>query len=227
MAPEEGGILAKEPAHLPHLCSPALPATAGSATRSSQGHAIKQRLLGHPAIIENRQAVHETSNLLRPPNNDVTAIRVDRHKVVTAVERYGEAPLRVWCARSGECLAALDSGLPAPPAPAAEEGGGGVEAGGSGEAGAGGGEPGAAAASQQEQAWEEHEEEEAATAHRRRQYNRGWEGVTALACRGALLVTGNSEGMLCERDFGAGGLQEEEEAAEGSGARGGKFWRYA
>ncbi len=43
----------------------------------------------------------------------VTSLHLDRLKVVTATERFGEAPMRVWCTRTGDCLAELGSCLPA------------------------------------------------------------------------------------------------------------------
>jgi hypothetical protein len=51
--------------------------------------------------------------------------------------------------------------------------------------------------------------------------------VTALACRGALLVTGSSEGAVCERDYSRGGLPEAEQEGDAAGLLAGKFWQYS
>ena len=51
--------------------------------------------------------------------------------------------------------------------------------------------------------------------------------MTALACRGGLLVTGSCEGAVCERDYTQGGLPEEEqEEKDEVGLLAGKFWKY-
>jgi hypothetical protein len=177
----------------------------------------------------------------------VTSIHVDRHKVVTATSRYGQAPVRVWCPHSGDCLAELDSCLPAPSAVGGASGSSSGEAAGSGEGGgeeqpmqaAPGLDPATAAAGaaagvdagQPGQGGAE-EEPQAGTGSsgqrpHHQQYHRGWEGVTALACRGALLVTGSSEGAVCERDYGRGGLPEAEQEGDAAGLLAGKFWQYS
>lgn len=148
-----------------------------------------------------------------PPAAQVTSLHLDRLKVATATERFGEAPLRAWCARTGECLAELGSCLPA------------AEPAGPGEAAApGDGEPGSGAAAEGQplaalpEQWQEAEEEPTEA----RQYRRQWEGVTSLACRGALLVSGNTGGTVCERDYGRGGLPGGAQDAGVSGSS--KFW---
>lgn len=96
--------------------------------------------------------------------------------------------------------------------------------GGAGEEGGGG---------DAQEGWSEEEEEEEGR-------RGGWHGVTALACKGAVLLTGNSEGVVCQRDYRRGGLPEREWGVAhmhaGSGAREdgegehqqvqlGKFWQ--
>ncbi|EFN52794.1 hypothetical protein CHLNCDRAFT_138440 [Chlorella variabilis] len=157
----------------------------------------------------------------------VTAIHVDRLKVVTATDRNGEAPVRVWCSDSGECLAELDSCLP-PAAPPSSSGapadgpGGSEEQQAAAEAEPGGPQGAASAAAYDGQ-------EGAAGSSQQppqRQYRRGWAGVTALACRGGVLVTGNSDGNVAERDFSKGGLPELERSGGEAGLLAGKFWQY-
>ncbi|KAI3431601.1 hypothetical protein D9Q98_004651 [Chlorella vulgaris] len=159
----------------------------------------------------------------------VTSIHVDRWKVLTATDRYGEAPLRAWCVSSGDCLAELESCLPAaapalgnasPGQPVAEADGSWgqlqLETGNS------------------EQEEEGLQAEVSPSTHQPSQehYRAGWAGVTALACRGALLATGNSDGTVCERDYSRGGFSELDggRAAGGAAAESsqlaGKFWRY-
>ena len=52
----------------------------------------------------------------------------------------------------------------------------------------------------------------------------GWAGVTALACRRSLLLTGNSDGGVCERDFAWGQLPLERQEAVAVPSR---FWQGA
>jgi hypothetical protein len=164
----------------------------------------------------------------------VTSIHIDRHKVVTASDRYGEAPVRVWCADTGDCLAELGSCLTPGPLGTGAEGSSageihetsrrlassldldGARLGAAGEA--------ADAAGMQ---LEEAEETPTAAQPTRRQYHRCWEGVTALACRGAVLVTGQQEGTVCERDWSRGAAPDLV-ASDGTSDRAlaGKFWQY-
>lgn len=142
--------------------------------------------------------------------------------MVTATERFCEAPLRVWCAADGECLAELGSCLPA-----ADPGeGGGLLAAADGEEGwHGGGAASDGVHRAPDQAEQLDEEEQPAGGTQ--QYQRQWEGVTSLACRGAFLVSGNAGGTVCERDYGRGGPPDgaQEEGSPGGGTPGGsKFW---
>ena len=136
---------------------------------------------------------------------------------------------QVWCADTGEPLAELDSCLPpAQPQPGPETGAQGTD-----EEHDGAAEQAAAAVAgvAAEGEGEEDAGSPAAPRRPRQQYHRGWEGVTALACQGALLVSGSSEGSVVERDFSRGGLPELEawEAWSGGGeaALAGKFWQRA
>lgn len=147
---------------------------------------------------------------------------MDRHKIITATERYGEAPLRVWCTHTGDCLEDLGSCLPPAEPPIAQGDRGAQEWGPDGGAGDDAGDA-AVVLGHQEEANEAQQQH-----HHHRVYHRHWEGVTALACRGALLVTGNSGGTVCERDWGHGGLLGREGGLEEAAAgRGGKFWQYS
>lgn len=134
-------------------------------------------------------------------------------------------PQQVWCADTGEALAELDSCLPLPapgsePQPAQHE-----------QGGADGqlAEPAAAQGEEQAAGAEEEAGSPAAPRHPPHQYQRGWEGVAALACRGALLASGSSEGAVLERDFSRGGLPQLEGAEAWGGAAeaalAGKFWQ--
>lgn len=170
--------------------------------------------------------------------SQVTSIHVDRHKVVTATDCYGPAPVRVWCADVGECLTELGSRLPTPQpdsTAAAQEGGqeggqdGGEQPGGSLEGGHGQqlGEPQNSAAAAAA-AGRDGQGGGSSTSRPHHQYHRSWEGVTALAVRGSLLVSGSSEGAVVERDFRRGGLPEAEDEwgdSGGLGGLGGKFWQ--
>lgn len=49
-------------------------------------------------------------------------------------------------------------------------------------------------------------------------------GITALACKGTVIVYGDSEGEVCERDFSQGGLPREDDDSPG-GSLGRKFWQ--
>jgi hypothetical protein len=146
----------------------------------------------------------------------VTSLIMDRLKVVTATDEYGEAPIRVWCRESGSSLAKLGS-APPPVAPARSCGRG------SRSLAAGGGGQGTGSGGAEDSEDEGGSEEEDGRA--------GWEGVTALACRGAVLVSGNAEGLIYERDYSCGGLPGQDgRQAEGKGGEGeqqllGKFWR--
>lgn len=203
-------------------------AWAGLGGRSSGAVAL------HPCLAL-EPLTHAASSLARllmpgtPPclRLQVTAIHVDRLKVVTATDRNGEAPVRVWCSDSGECLAELDSCLP-PAAPPSSSGapadgpGGSEEQQAAAEAEPGGPQGAASAAAYDGQ-------EGAAGSSQQppqRQYRRGWAGVTALACRGGVLVTGNSDGNVAERDFSKGGLPELERSGGEAGLLAGKFWQY-
>lgn len=142
--------------------------------------------------------------------------------------------MRVWCTESGDCLAELDSCLPPPLPPAgADSSGGGA---GAAANGADGGDAAGAvlpdvsaeaAAAVAAAVEAEEEEAEPSGGRARQQYHRGWEGVTAMACRGALLVTGSSEGNVLERDFSHGGLPEGEGEGAGGGGLAGKFWQWS
>jgi hypothetical protein len=46
-----------------------------------------------------------------------------------------------------------------------------------------------------------------------------------MACRGAVLLTGSSEGGVCERDFSRGGPPEACGSVEAGGSVLGKFWQ--
>lgn len=48
-------------------------------------------------------------------------------------------------------------------------------------------------------------------------------GITAMACKGAVIVTGNAEGVVRERDFSQGGPPARD--AEGICNLGSKFWQ--
>lgn len=159
--------------------------------------------------------------LLPPAPTQVTSIHVDRLKVVTGTDRYGPSPVRVWCADTGEALAQLETSLPPAAPPAAAEA---ADA----EPGGGGAGEGAAAAGQQGQqvGGDDEAAPDSPPARPHHQYNRGWEGATALAVRGALLVSGSSEGTVLERDFSRGGLPELEAAPwERCSGLAGKFWQ--
>lgn len=127
---------------------------------------------------------------------------------------------QVWCSDTGEALAELGSCLPPPPADAErtsaqrDEGGAPAQA------------PGAAEGPVEEEAGSP-----LAPRHPPHQYHRAWEGVAALACRGALLVSGSSEGTALERDFSRGGPPQLEAAEAWGGAAeaalAGKFWQRA
>lgn len=150
----------------------------------------------------------------------MTSIHVDRFKVVTATDRYGPTPVRAWCAWTGEAepLAELGTALP--------ELGSGAQAPAEPEAGGAGDSPTAAAAAASAAAAAAAAEEEAASSGRpRHAYHREWEGATALAVRGALLVSGSSEGTVVERDFSRGGLPEAEDEWGDCGGLLGKFWQ--
>ena len=136
------------------------------------------------------------------PSAQITSVQMDRLKVVTATDEYGEGPLRVWDRGSGALLAKLGS---------APRGGSGSPRLAPSPAGPGEGHEEGTAGS-------EDEEEAAARA--------GWEGVTALACSGSLLVSGNSEGLITEYDFSRGALPGPGgESDEGERGLLGKFWR--
>lgn len=139
------------------------------------------------------------------------------------------APCQVWCADTGEPLAELESCLPpVQPQPSLEPDTQGAGWEGGAELGQQpGGVAAAAAAGPADGDEEDGGSPAAAAAHRpAHQYHRGWEGVTALACQGALLVSGSSEGSVVERDFSRGGLPELEagEAWSAGAALAGKFW---
>lgn len=146
----------------------------------------------------------------------VTSLHLDRLKVVTATERFSEAPMRVWCTRTGDCLAELGSCLPA------------AQSVGSGELPAppGDGQVSNATAEGQPPAAlaEQHREEEEEQPAEARQYQPQWEGVTSMACRGACLVSGNAGGTVCERDYSRGGPPDgaRDEGVSGSS----KFWAF-
>ncbi|KAL4440156.1 hypothetical protein ABPG75_003157 [Micractinium tetrahymenae] len=161
----------------------------------------------------------ERLRLAEGRSRPVTVLHLDRLKAVTATNRFVEAPLRVWSTCTGERIAELGSCLPA--AEPAE--GGASSSAASGEHGGQGG--GAAAEGQRER---QEEDEEPPAGHHARQYQRQWEGVTSLACRGALLVSGNAGGTVCERDYSRGGLPDAalEEREHGGGGGGGKFWAF-
>ena len=150
--------------------------------------------------------------------------------MVTATDRYSPAPLRAWCADTGEPLADLGSALPPPPPPPPQRLGlpsGAVEAAGAAAVDGGSEQADALAAAAAAAA---EEEEAAASSRPRHAYHQEWEGVTALAVRGALLVSGSSEGTVVERDFSRGGLPEAEGEWGGGGlgllgGPGGKFWQ--
>ncbi|GAB4815422.1 hypothetical protein N2152v2_002468 [Parachlorella kessleri] len=183
-------------------------------------------------------AQQEPRLVLRDYRRQVSSIHMDRLKVVASTDEYGEAPLRVWDALSGRLLARLGS---APSRPCGTASGGGATrdlshsrwpAGpasleGAAAGGLGGGQGSAEAGE------EGYQDEPAAGSDE--EAREGWEGVTALACRGAVLVTGNSEGLICERDYRRGGLHEagascqlpqDGEVGVGEGVLG-KFWRAA
>jgi len=128
----------------------------------------------------------------------------------------------VWCGDTGEPLAELDSCLPS-----TATGGQGADA----EQGGIAEQPAGAASAGAGDGGDEEGGSPAAPRHPPHQYHRGWEGVTALACRGALLVSGSSEGSVVERDFSRGGLPELEAGEAWAGgaeaALAGKFWQRA
>lgn len=169
--------------------------------------------------------------LLRGHAGGVSSVHVDRLKVVTATDAYGEHPLRAWCPETGQLLAAFDSALPQQPSPAAAA----VE-----EsllqalAAAAAGDDAALATAEAAQAAlvaptaDEVEGAVAAAAGQQQQqgsrYRREWEGVTAMTCIGACLVSGNSEGIVSEMDFSSGdGLLDGGGRSEHEGSS--KFWQ--
>eukprot|EP00887_Chlorella_sp_A99_P005151 scaffold40.g5151.t1 len=151
----------------------------------------------------------------------VTSVHADRLKLATATPAYGEHPVRVWCPDTGACLAALDSAEPEPAPSATVARDDALLAALAAAAGpAAQAELAAAQAAAVAAAQVEHQQG--------RGYRREWEGVTALTCHGALLVSGSCEGVVMERDCSrgrrweeeAGGGSSEERARSGTG----RFW---